>query len=151
MDARSSSLRPAARRISCTMAFLPCPYSSMSAAVVATRRFTAAYSSRSAASARSASRTARWLRSAREPSTTTYVWFRGQSAGCLNAHCCGIPSSPTGRNPRATSTSDAASTCCSTTTMSQSMTGFAAKPGTAVLPTCSIATNGTPAESRAAT
>ena len=34
--------------------------------------------------------------------------------------------------------------------MSQSMTGLAARPGTEVLPTCSIATTGTPAASMAA-
>jgi hypothetical protein len=40
---------------------------------------------------------------------------------------------------------DAAATSCPATTISQSMTGLAARPSTEVLPTCSMATTGTPA------
>ena len=46
-------------------------------------------------------------------------------------------------------TCDAAATSCPSTTMSQSITGLAASPGTAVLPTCSMDTTGTPAASMA--
>jgi hypothetical protein len=45
----------------------------------------------------------------------------------------------------------AAATSFSATTMSQSMTGLAANPGTEVLPTCSMATTGTLASADAAT
>ena len=49
---------------------------------------------------------------------------------------------------KASSALDAALTCSSSTTMSQSMTGLAARPGTAVLPTCSMATTGTACRSK---
>src|SRR5215469_14415616 len=58
-----------------------------------------------------------------------------------------MPSSPSGVNPSDTKTRLAAVTSASPTTMSQSMMGLAARPGTDVLPTCSIATTGTPASS----
>jgi hypothetical protein len=43
----------------------------------------------------------------------------------------------------------AAATSFSATTMSQSMTGLAANPGTEVLPTCSMATTGALASANA--
>jgi hypothetical protein len=63
--------KPPAAKIFCTMPVFACPYSSMLAARIPARLLTAAYSSRSAESARSTSRTARWLRSDRQPSTIT--------------------------------------------------------------------------------
>src|SRR5215471_12217013 len=56
-----------------------------------------------------------------------------------------MPSSPSGVKPSDITTVLAAATWLSRTTMSQSMMGLAARPGTDVLPTCSIATTGTPA------
>ena len=150
MDARSASVSPAAASIRWTIAFFPRPYSSISAAVAPTCFLTAAYCSRRAGSARRVSRTARWLRSASEPSTTTYVFVPVRCAGSLKAQRSGIPSSPSGAKPRPVRTPDAAATSCSATTMSQSMTGLAARPGTEVLPTCSMATTGTSAAAIAA-
>jgi hypothetical protein len=60
-----------------------------------------------------------------------------------------MPSSPSGLKPSATKVCEAAMTAGWATTMSQSMTGLAASPGTAVLPTCSIAVTGTPAAAMA--
>lgn len=75
---------------------------------------------------------------------------RRQPSGWAKAQRSGISSSPNARNPNPTSTFEAAPTRSAATTMSTSMTGFAASPGTAVLPTCSIPTTGTPAAASAA-
>lgn len=37
-----------------------------------------------------------WLRSDKDPVTTTYVLVPPNRSGCLNAHRCGIPNSPSG-------------------------------------------------------
>src|SRR6266851_2638484 len=65
-------------------------------------------------------------------------------SGSFNAHLSGMPSSPTAVNASPIKVRDAAATSCSATTISQSMTGLAARPGTEVLATCSMATTGTP-------
>lgn len=61
-----------------------------------------------------------------------------------------MPSSPNGWKPRPTKTSDAGATWSAVTTMSQSMIGLLASPGTEVLPTCSMATTSTSDRARAA-
>jgi hypothetical protein len=90
MEARSSSVSPAAARICWITAFFPRPYSSMFAAVAPTRRLTSAYRIRRSGSVRRRSRTARWLRSASEPSTTTYVFVLASRPGSLKAQRRGI-------------------------------------------------------------
>src|SRR5580692_5640333 len=117
----------------------------MSAAVAPTRLLVAAYPSRKPWSARRMSRTARWLRSESEPSTMTYVLVPARRCGSLKAHLSGMPRSPRGLNPSPVRACAAAAASCPATTMSQSMTGLAARPGTDVLPTCSMASTGTPA------
>ncbi len=81
MDERSSSVSPAAARIRWIIAFLPWPYSSMSAAIAPTRRLTSAYSSRRTGSARSVSRTATVI-AQRERAVHDHVGVRpGQPRG----------------------------------------------------------------------
>jgi hypothetical protein len=83
------------------------------------------------------------VRRERHPSNQ-YVLVRMPPAGARHIHRFGTPKPPTGSYPIATSAETPASTASSGTTMSMSMIGFAAKPGTDVLPTCSMLTMGTP-------
>ena len=99
----------------------------------AASRSTAACASRSASSARRVSPTARWLRRASDPATTTYVLLAGSARasrrprvrGCLPRQTPGTRSTPALGPPQRRR--------CRTTT-STSITGFAASPGTSVLP-----------------